>query len=472
MAKPKQISKEELADLKKRAGNILAFVRQQVLQKHPFVGTVSMNLELVPVRDARCSTACTDGNTVYFDIDFLSKLNQEEREFVLSHEIWHVVMMHIFRTGSRDMQLWNFATDMEVNQLLAKDGFIPPKDLIWPNSQGSHESMFNLPNDLSAEEYYDLIIKDAKKQMQQMMQQMQGQGSGGNGKGSGQGSGRRQQSPLTGQFDKHFDNSEDLDKQGEAVKNGEMKRTDKYGEVGIDEDFKPAVGRSEQQENEAVERAREAVVSAAQQVEKQHGDLPGHIKEIVKKILTPKIPWKEVLQNFITTRSSNKSNWNIPNRRFVYNGIYLPSHGGDAINVAVGIDTSGSCMNDFPRFLAEFQAIMKAFDNYKLHIVQCDTEVAKVDDYDNEEKPFDADAANYEFKGCGGTELSPIFRHLKEENTETDAVIIFTDGEFDAVDVKFDTGLPTLWVVTSNGNTSPTNYKFGEVIQMDKEDNR
>ena len=42
---------------------LLARDRQELLIKYPFTGSVLMRMELVPVRDDRLETACTDGNT-------------------------------------------------------------------------------------------------------------------------------------------------------------------------------------------------------------------------------------------------------------------------------------------------------------------------------------------------------------------------------------------------------------------------
>ena len=150
------MDKNKLAELKETARKILVYNRLQILNKHPFIGTVAMNLDIVPIRDARCSTAMTDGKTVYFDIDFLSRLKQDE---VLGHEFWHVVMMHFLRGGKiKDQTVFNIACDMEVNQILQADGFVAPKDAVFPNANHSKECRWSFPDGLSAEDYYELVI--------------------------------------------------------------------------------------------------------------------------------------------------------------------------------------------------------------------------------------------------------------------------------------------------------------------------
>ena len=81
------ITEEELKELKKKSVEILSGARRALLLKYPFIGSLLMRMNLVPVRDMRVRTACTDGESVYFDIDFLSRLSTEEQIFVLGHEL-------------------------------------------------------------------------------------------------------------------------------------------------------------------------------------------------------------------------------------------------------------------------------------------------------------------------------------------------------------------------------------------------
>ena len=361
------MDKNKLAELKETARKILVYNRLQILNKHPFIGTVAMNLDIVPIRDARCTTAMTDGKTVYFDIDFLSRLKQEEIEFVLGHEFWHVVMMHFLRGDKKDHKTFNIASDMEVNQILQADGFVAPKEAVFPNANHSKECRWNFPDGLSAEEYYDLLIKE--NQVNNFFPKGNSESEGKNEKSNCS----KNKNRLNGQFDSHYDKNQN---QEEALNKAlEGNPTDKYGAVGADEDFNPGEIKNETEERNLAENIRQSIVSAAQQYERSRGKLPGYIKKQVDKLLESKLPWKELLAAFITAGFQNKSNWNSPNRRFAWNGTYLPSHDGDMMRIAVGIDTSGSCAQDCPRFLSEINAIARSFDSYELHVIQCDTEV-------------------------------------------------------------------------------------------------
>ena len=45
--------------------------RMKLLAWRPFIGTLAMNLELIPVVDHRCQTASTDGKRIFFNPHFL-----------------------------------------------------------------------------------------------------------------------------------------------------------------------------------------------------------------------------------------------------------------------------------------------------------------------------------------------------------------------------------------------------------------
>ena len=454
------MTETNLKDLKDTARKILSYNRMQILNKHPFIGNIAMNLDLIPIRDARCSTAMTDGNSIYFDIDFLSRLSQDEIQFVLGHEIWHVVMLHFLRADKRDQFNFNIACDMEVNQILDNDGFLPPADAIFPNKGYSKICQYNFKSGLSAEEYYDELIKLEKKKMEngnihedydkKLDKDSGKKGNGKNGKGKN----------YSGQFDKHFDQNEDQEKSlKEAMDKG---ASDKYGKKEADEEFKPQTIKNENEKREAAEKVREMVVSAAQTYERQKGDLPQYIKKYVDKLLESKMPWKEILSAFITKGFQNKTNWNTPNRRFAYQGTYLPSHDGDMMRIAVGIDTSGSCRNECKKFLSELNGITKSFDQYELHVIQCDTEVQNYTMY-NESNPLNEED-KIEFKGFGGTKLHSIFDFIDLNNLDVDAAVIFTDGCCEKFDQNELFDLPIMWVLT--GNYDSKNIQVGEKVKM------
>src|SRR3990167_8203451 len=90
-----------------------------------FLATLAMQLRLVA--DARCPTMQTDGTTVWYGPEFVKALPSNQLQAVLAHEVLHCGLLHMFRRGARDPQLYNIAADHVVNNVLVEWGYqLPP----------------------------------------------------------------------------------------------------------------------------------------------------------------------------------------------------------------------------------------------------------------------------------------------------------------------------------------------------------
>lgn len=449
-------NEQAIREAKTEMVDYLADLRRTLVNRFPFSGAVSFTMDLVPVRDVRCETACTDGRSIYFDIEFLNKLNSDEALAVFAHEVWHNVMMHFMRTEDRDRRLFNIATDLEVNQILVSEGMTLPQGCLMPDQ-------FNFKPSLSAEEYYDLLVKN-QNQLQQQLDQESGDGDegdegneskpGGNeGSRKGKSKGGRGGKGAKGFRDKH------IYKDYDEASDGGNERRDQFGTVGFDDDFKPAL------DEKAAEQIRQAAVQAAQQIERQRGTMPAHLQRLVDKLLTPEMDWKTILSQFVARHAGGGlSNWSTPNRRFAYSGTFLPSHDDETIRLVVGIDTSGSTANDIPRFLGELKGLCETFPNYKLTLIQCDCELQDVKEY-GPENPLDLENEKFEIKGMGGTTLKPIFDYVAMNDIEHDCIVVLTDGEIEHFKAEDAPAAPVLWMVTKGG---PKDFaEFGEVHEFE-----
>ena len=448
----KEISKEKLAELKANAKGILADHRRTLFNDFPFCGSVIMSLDIVPTRDARLATAACDGRHIFFDIDFLSSLTPDFVKFVLAHEVFHALMAHFMRgNGYDDHSRANIAMDLEVNQLLTREGLSCPPDGCMPKK-------FHVPEGLSFEEYYKLLgDKPQQSIMQQMMQGNSDTNVDGDTSNDPNSSGNSNSS-VKGQFDKHLSPSDNV-----AQLKPDESLCDKWGKLGFDPDYSPAL--SDAEVKESAEHMREAAISAAQNYEKQRGTLPGHLAQFVDKLTKPEVPWQEVLASFVTRVVGSDPDWNRPNRRFVHSRLYLPSHTSESVKLGVIIDTSGSTATDIPKFLGEVNGIVRAFSGYSLTIVQVDTTVNSVETY-SDDNPLDLEHSKFNVRGGGGTEIYPGFKYFLEnpDDVEVDALVCFTDGYTEDFSEDMDPGIPTLWVVTKDGNTK--NIHFGEICQF------
>ena len=92
-------------------------------------------------------TAYTDGNTIYYNSCFFQNLLKDEQVFTIAHELMHITLKHLSRLEERNMEIWNYATDAVINQILRNNGL----PLV--------EGVIDCPDALSfsAEEYYEMI---------------------------------------------------------------------------------------------------------------------------------------------------------------------------------------------------------------------------------------------------------------------------------------------------------------------------
>ena len=491
------MTEEELKKLKKDICLSLSRDRHKLLTTFPFIGNLLLRMDLIPVRDFRCRTACTDGTKIYFDMDFYLSLKDHERVFVLAHEISHCMLLHLSRRQTRDPDLFNIATDMEVNYMLDSQPsscrISPPPHVLMPPKRMAGKN---------AEAIYDWLLKTANKNGKNGKNGSQSQQSSGKSSSRGK-SGRgsqqidssepfdgqddnessndtnmsktpgHQSGKLEGQFDKHKYSGDDQNADADDGSNGDGNESgdgssengqndssskngkgkggfktgvkDRWGDVGIDPDFTPKVSK------DFAEKMREAVITEAQRAERTQGTIPAGIDGLLNEIKNQDIKWQEDLAQIETMCFNGKRRWLPPSRRHVYNEVYLQSRRSERVNVTVAIDTSGSCVGDLPKFFGELISLMNTFGGYDIHLIQCDAAVDKYDHYDDMGHPFPMDAdQKIEWSGGGGTSFKPPFKYVREHGIQTDCFIYLTDSFGDAP--EYPPPYPVLWILTADGN--------------------
>jgi len=198
-----------------------------------------------------------------------------------------------------------------------------------------------------------------------------------------------------------------------------------------------------------------AVVQAAQSAKIQgKGDLPAGIARLVDEIVNPKADWKTILRRFVDNCNKNDYTWTRPNKRYLPQGIYLPSLKSESLKpIAVVMDTSGSCIDSLPQFSAELTAILREF-NTTLNVIYCDAAIQHTQEFKSGETVI------LEANGGGGTDFRPAFEHIEEKKQELACCIFMTDGDGDFPDTA--PAYPILWANVQKGKK----YPFGEVVDI------
>lgn len=407
----------QLEELKKTARCQMEQDRQRLLMKFPFTGGVMMRLELIPVRDRRLATAATDGSRIFMDIAFFMKLPLDERLFVLAHEVWHCVYLHMLRQQGRDSRRFNVAADMEVNRMLVRESFRGPHWCLYPKKEWS---------DLSAEEIYELLPqKESRMPLDRHLARESSEGGG-------------------------MDESQSEAEQGFGV-------SDQWGEKGLDSDFEPEIPAN------LAERIRESVLSVAQQLWRCHGKIPGHLEEVVRATLKPQIRWQEVLAQFVTSAYGGTRRWLPPSRRHIHRGLYLQSTRRETLKAVVVVDTSGSVTAYLPQFFSELNGLLASFGEYELTVIQCDAEIQNVRQYGEGNPP---DGHEWTTWGHGGTSFCPPFDYVRAHpELKPSCLIYITDGFGDAPDAA--PAFPVLWLVPADGRFPA---RWGLRVRLDSTD--
>ena len=97
----------------------------KLLGKSPFIAAVGLGCK--HFLEEGIPTAQTDGSTVKYGTEFWNNLNSEEQMGLMAHEIWHVVLSHMHRRGTRNPSKWNKAGDHVINLMLLEQGFKLPE---------------------------------------------------------------------------------------------------------------------------------------------------------------------------------------------------------------------------------------------------------------------------------------------------------------------------------------------------------
>ena len=138
-------------------------IKRKLLIKYPTFGSVIANLEFQSSKDI--ATAGTNVKVLLYNPKFIDSLSEKQQIFIFAHEVCHVAFEHIFRSEGKDKRLWNIATDSVINALLKQDGL--------PIVEGG----VDIPEAINydAEEMYNKLLEEKKKQEQQSQQGNQGQ---------------------------------------------------------------------------------------------------------------------------------------------------------------------------------------------------------------------------------------------------------------------------------------------------------
>ena len=398
--------------------------RTGLVLDHPFFGSLSLKMHLIP--EPSIETAMTNGVSIKYNPTWIEGMSLDQTKGLIAHEVMHCALLHHLRRESREHRKWNIACDYAIDPILNDAGFMLP-DMTHIKAEYK---------DMSADKIYSLIPD------------MDDGNENGDGDGDSDGDG---------------DGDSDGDGDGDSNNDSNSNQNSDPGGNGGVEDAPGNDGRkvpSKEDISKQIEDWTIATEQAAQQA-KAIGNLPGSLNRLIKEMLEPKVDWKQELWNFIDTNCKDDYTWLIPNRRFIQQGIILPSLHTEKLGEAIcACDTSGSVSEDeLKQYAAELSDILAVFD-LELHVFYCDTQVhGNAEIFTREDIPLVLNA-----KGGGGTRFTPVFKEVEKLGLQPKFLIYFTDMWCNDFPDKHP-DYPVLWLKVGKG--SSTTPPFGKVVEIE-----
>ena len=378
-----------------KAETLISKGRIKLLFNQPFFGMLVMKMRTI--ESASVPTMGTDGRDLFFSPAFTEKLTKEELLGVLCHEVLHVAYGHHLRRGKRDHRLWNVACDYAINLVVYEAGMTLPIGALMSSDYKG----------MTAEQIYKLLEQEAK-----------------DGPGGG----------------------------GSKIPTG-----DEWQIGGIDdlkdEDGKELTG----EQREKAEHENNVALAEAVAASDGRGKLPASMRHLITQITRGKVRWDEELKRVFSTTIAADYSWARPNRRYVAQGMYLPSIIRDGVGeIVIGFDTSGSVFS--PEVLGTFWGVMNDIVEMakpeRVYIVWCDSKVQHVQTFEQGEE------LTPEARGGGGTDFRPVFEWVEQQGIQPQALIYITDmyGHFPHEAPDY----PVIWA-KSTDYPAP----FGDEVRID-----
>lgn len=436
-------------------------IKRRLLVKYPFFGSVVANCNFIA--EPAVGTAGTDGKNIYYNPNFIESITDDQQTFIFAHEICHIAFDHIFRSESKDKDLWNIATDSVVNAFLKQDGLPIVEDGV------------DIPEAINydAEEMYKKLLEKKKQQQQngqgngqnQQGSQQQSSSSGENSQEqdkqsqeqSGNGSSKDSQEEEKQQDVGHDTHSmwdkaiekrhqeeqqqpdEKQNKEQEKKKNEEIKKLTELGE-------KEAFKQNKIERNKQLEELRKALASQSH----GHGNTTNSERRNITDIGTsePLIDWRRLLKEAV----KYDIDWSYQNAG-IEDGVvtaYLEEMPRPETEIV--LDTSGSIDETLLRnFLRECKNILQTS---KVKVGCFDTQF-----YGFTEIKDVSDIDNLPFYGGGGTNFDVAVNAFTRR---VENKIIFTDGAANMPNTPID----AIWIVFGGIKINPAG---GKVIHIDDE---
>ena len=364
--------------------------KAKLLVDYPYFGTLASKLELVLNEDIQAFKG--DGKKLEYSSMFLENAEISELEFILANGAMHQSLAHENRRNGRSGWLWQMATDMAINDMLVENGLDKPNEAQY---RVRFKGMY-------AEEIYAELKSDILRDDEDL--------------------------------EYEADNAEDIQNKNEK-KQEKKKQTQK-----------------ELQEEILQEQliAEEAISLLASEFKK--GEAPTYIDRFFKLDFLSKIDWRDELKSALDRYFRDDYQLIPPNKKFLSQGIYLPSTTSQTFRLVIAVDSSGSIDEELlSSFLSEVNFLMSLVSHYVIELIVCDEKIHSHKTF------YSGDTLEFDVKGGSATDFRPVFEFIESEFDDVKLLLYFTDleGRFP----KDEPSYSVKWV-----SPKEEDIPFGEII--------
>jgi predicted metal-dependent peptidase len=313
--------------------------RTALVLDHPFFGSLLFRLKGRESRSIK--TMATDGVSLYYNPDFVDTLNAATLAGTLAHEVMHPALHHHVRRSGRDPKRWNIACDHAINPLLVDAGLSLPEGVLLDNRFRG----------MSAEQIYNLLDTESDSDQELDSEEVERE-SGGDGA---------------------------MDAPSPQRETDEPSAPETGGGIGQvldapdEDDETPAIEEQVREWNVAVDQATT--------VARRAGKVPAGLDRTLEGAAEAAVDWRELLRRLWSETSPADFSWMRPNRRHVWQGLYLPGTVREGVGeVAVAVDCSGSVgARQLALFEAEIRSILEGQRAERVYVMYFDAVVHKIE---------------------------------------------------------------------------------------------
>lgn len=257
-----------------------------------------------------------NSTTLLINPDKFLEESENDRQFMLRHEAWHVIGFDMLRVKDKDPQKWNEACDYWINAMIYHDSSYK---LSLPSGGLYSEQFINWDK----EKIYEHIVN-------------------------------RSEDTICNKYgsDIRYSDSDDVS----------SSMSESLNIADVEKDLAQMISKS------------------AIQAKSAGGHIPADIQEYLDNLLNPKLKWNQILLKYMNSFAKYDYSFKRPNKRMLHQGIYLPSCYSEKLGtIYIATDESVSVTpEEYKLYIGAIEDIQNNLEPSEINVIGFTTIVTHV----------------------------------------------------------------------------------------------